>query len=191
MEKSTKEMLTFRLNQKKLKLLSTECSDNGLRQVPTHQLTTLLDALKADLLGGADAVFDTLKELQTAILDDQTGIAALLAAVDKRVAWYTKIRSLFGQGPVLEAAGRGGRAQAWMPGQSGLETVRIDASEIIHLYKVLRRGTYGASRGSHAPWSSSMNSISTTTRNWCARRPQLCSRALSPAKAWRTPFGRH
>jgi len=49
------------------------------------KITSLLDALKADLLGGADAAFDTLKELQTAILDDQTGIAALLAAVDKRV----------------------------------------------------------------------------------------------------------
>jgi capsid protein len=49
------------------------------------KITTLLDALKADLLGGADAAFDTLKELQTAIQDDQTGISALLAAVDKRV----------------------------------------------------------------------------------------------------------
>lgn len=49
------------------------------------RITSLLDALKADLLGGADAAFDTLKELQDAILNDQTGIAALLAAVDKRV----------------------------------------------------------------------------------------------------------
>ena len=49
------------------------------------KITGLLDALKADLLGGADAAFDTLKELQTAILSDQSGIAALLAAVDKRV----------------------------------------------------------------------------------------------------------
>jgi capsid protein len=49
------------------------------------KITALLDALKADLLGGADAAFDTLKELQTAILSDQTGISALLAAVDKRV----------------------------------------------------------------------------------------------------------
>lgn len=49
------------------------------------KITSLLDALKADLLGGADAAFDTLKELQDAILNDQTGIAALLAAVDKRV----------------------------------------------------------------------------------------------------------
>ena len=49
------------------------------------KITSLLDMLKADLLGGADAAFDTLKELQDAILNDQTGIAALLAAVDKRV----------------------------------------------------------------------------------------------------------
>ena len=49
------------------------------------KITTLLDALKADLLGGADAAFDTLKELQTAILSDESGIAALLTAVDKRV----------------------------------------------------------------------------------------------------------
>ena len=49
------------------------------------KITSLLDVLKADLLGGADAAFDTLKELQDAILNDQTGIAALLAAVDKRV----------------------------------------------------------------------------------------------------------
>jgi len=49
------------------------------------KITTLLDALKADLLGGADAAFDTLKELQTAILSDQTGINALLTAVNARV----------------------------------------------------------------------------------------------------------
>lgn len=49
------------------------------------KITTLLDALKADLLGGADAAFDTLKELQTAILSDESGISALLTAVDKRV----------------------------------------------------------------------------------------------------------
>jgi capsid protein len=49
------------------------------------KITGLLDALKADLLGGADAAFDTLKELQEAIQSDQTGIAALLAAVNVRV----------------------------------------------------------------------------------------------------------
>ncbi len=49
------------------------------------KVTALLDALKADLLGGADAAFDTLKELQTAIQNDQTGINSLLAAVNARV----------------------------------------------------------------------------------------------------------
>lgn len=49
------------------------------------KITGLLDAMKADLLGGADAAFDTLKELQDAIQSDQTGIAALLAAVNARV----------------------------------------------------------------------------------------------------------
>jgi len=49
------------------------------------KITGLLDALKADLLGGADAAFDTLKELQTAIQNDQSGIATLLAAVNVRV----------------------------------------------------------------------------------------------------------
>lgn len=51
------------------------------------KITSLLDALKADLLGGADAAFDTLKELQDAILNDQSGIAALLTAIDKRVRY--------------------------------------------------------------------------------------------------------
>lgn len=35
------------------------------------------------------------------------------------MAWYHSIRSLFGQTPVHEAAGRGARAQAWMPGNPG------------------------------------------------------------------------
>ena len=49
------------------------------------KITALLDTLKAELLGGADAAYDTLKELQDALLSDQTGLAALLTAVDKRV----------------------------------------------------------------------------------------------------------
>jgi len=51
------------------------------------KITSLLDALKADLLGGADAAFDTLKELQDALLNDLTGLTALLTAVDKRVRY--------------------------------------------------------------------------------------------------------
>ncbi len=49
------------------------------------KITGLLNALKAELLGGADAAFDTLRELQNAVLNDQTGLADILAAVNKRV----------------------------------------------------------------------------------------------------------
>lgn len=41
----------------------------------------LLDTLKANLLGGAEAAYDTLKELQDALLNDASGVAALLAAI--------------------------------------------------------------------------------------------------------------
>lgn len=68
---------------------STEINDLDAAALTTtfsaNKITSLLDALKSDLLGGADAAFDTLKELQDEILADQSGIAALLAAIDKRV----------------------------------------------------------------------------------------------------------
>lgn len=35
------------------------------------------------------------------------------------MAWYSKLRSLFGQTPTHEAAGRGRRSLAWMPGNPG------------------------------------------------------------------------
>jgi capsid protein len=49
------------------------------------KIVTLLDALRAQILGGADAAYDTLLELQQALQNDQTGIAALTAAIDTRV----------------------------------------------------------------------------------------------------------
>ena len=49
------------------------------------KIVTLLDALRTQILGGADAAYDTLLELQQALQNDQTGIAALTAAIDKRV----------------------------------------------------------------------------------------------------------
>ncbi|MBI5920939.1 MAG: hypothetical protein HY847_04720 [Betaproteobacteria bacterium] len=49
------------------------------------KIVTLLDDLRAQILGGADAAYDTLLELQQAIQNDQTGIAAITAAIDKRV----------------------------------------------------------------------------------------------------------
>ena len=49
------------------------------------KIVTLLDALRAQILGGADAAYDTLLELQQELQNDQTGIAVLTAAIDKRV----------------------------------------------------------------------------------------------------------
>jgi len=51
----------------------------------SNKVVTLLDALKADILGGADPAYDTLLELQQALHNDQSGIAALTSAIDKRV----------------------------------------------------------------------------------------------------------
>ena len=51
----------------------------------SNKVVTLLDALKADILGGADPAYDTLLELQQALQNDQSGIAAITATIDKRV----------------------------------------------------------------------------------------------------------
>ncbi len=51
----------------------------------SNKVVTLLDAPKADILGGADPAYDTLLELQQALQNDQSGIAALTSAIDKRV----------------------------------------------------------------------------------------------------------
>jgi len=49
------------------------------------KIISVLDTLKAEILGGASPAFDTLLELQQALQNDQSGIAALTAAIDKRV----------------------------------------------------------------------------------------------------------
>jgi capsid protein len=48
-------------------------------------IVSRLDQLKADILGGADGAFDTLKELQDALANDSSGLAALTQALDARV----------------------------------------------------------------------------------------------------------
>jgi capsid protein len=44
------------------------------------------------------------------------------------MAWYSKLRSLFGQPPVHEAAGRGRRSLAWMPGNPGAVAAMLATS---------------------------------------------------------------
>ena len=51
----------------------------------SSKIVTLLDDLRTNILGGADPAYDTLLELQQAIENDQTGIAAITAALDVRV----------------------------------------------------------------------------------------------------------
>lgn len=51
----------------------------------SNKIVALLDELKSSLLGGADEAFDTLLELQQALQNDQTGLAAVLVALDHRL----------------------------------------------------------------------------------------------------------
>ena len=69
---------------------STSINDSQVTTTTTYsssKIVTLLDALKNEILGGADAAYDTLLELQQAIQADQSGITALLDAVNKRVRY--------------------------------------------------------------------------------------------------------
>lgn len=50
----------------------------------SNQIVTLLDALKTEILGGADAAYDTLVEIQQ-LLNGTSGLNALLTAVNNRV----------------------------------------------------------------------------------------------------------
>lgn len=49
------------------------------------KIVTLLDMLKAEILGGADAAYDTLIEIQQLLQDGTSGLDALLAAINNRV----------------------------------------------------------------------------------------------------------
>ena len=49
------------------------------------KIVSLLDALKSEILGGADAAYDTLVEIQQLLQSGTSGLDALLAAVNNRV----------------------------------------------------------------------------------------------------------
>jgi len=51
----------------------------------SSKIVTLLDALKAEILGGADAAYDTLLEIQQLLQDGTSGLDALLLAINNRV----------------------------------------------------------------------------------------------------------
>lgn len=84
-----KSSLVAAINELKAAILAAVAIDDLQVSASTtyssNKIVTLLDALKADILGGADPAYDTLLELQQALQNDQTGIAALTTAIDKRV----------------------------------------------------------------------------------------------------------
>ena len=51
----------------------------------SNKIVSLLDALKSEILGGADAAYDTLVEIQQLLQNGTSGLDALLAAVNNRV----------------------------------------------------------------------------------------------------------
>lgn len=67
--------------------LIDDANVSTLTAYSSDKITTLLNALKAEILGGADAAFDTLLELQQAIQADQSGLTALTTAVANRVRY--------------------------------------------------------------------------------------------------------
>lgn len=67
---------------------ATAIDDNQIAASSTYSSTkivSLLDALKADILGGADAAYDTLVEIQQLLQSGTTGLDALLTAINLRV----------------------------------------------------------------------------------------------------------
>lgn len=69
---------------------STSINDAAVTTTSTYsssKIVGLLDALKAEILGGADAAYDTLLEIQQALQTGETAATALLDAVNKRVRY--------------------------------------------------------------------------------------------------------
>ena len=66
-------------------ILDTAAAGDTTHTWSADKIVTQLAAVKSEILNGAPAAYDTLLELQQALQNDQTGIAALTAAIDKRV----------------------------------------------------------------------------------------------------------
>ena len=69
---------------------STSVNDGAITTTTTYsssKIVGLLDALKSEILGGADAAYDTLLEIQQAIQTGETAASALLEAINKRVRY--------------------------------------------------------------------------------------------------------
>lgn len=84
-----KSNLVAAINETKAAVVSSsEIDDANIAISSTYsssKIVTLLDALKSEILGGADAAYDTLLEIQQLLQNGTTGLDALLAAVNNRV----------------------------------------------------------------------------------------------------------
>ena len=84
-----KSSLVAAINELQSAVLSgTGIDDANVALTTTYsssKIVTLLDTLKAEILGGADAAYDTLVEIQQLLQDGTSGLDALLAAVNNRV----------------------------------------------------------------------------------------------------------
>ena len=84
-----KSNLVAAINELKAAVVSSAVIDDAHVATTTtyssNKIVSLLDALKTEILGGADAAYDTLVEIQQLLQNGTTGLDALLAAVNNRV----------------------------------------------------------------------------------------------------------
>ena len=84
-----KSNLVAAINELKAAVVSSAVIDDAHVAATTtyssNKIVSLLDALTTAILGGADAAYDTLVELQQLLQNGTSGLDALLAAVNNRV----------------------------------------------------------------------------------------------------------
>lgn len=88
---TAKASLVAAINELQAALQSaTGINDTSVSTSSTYsssKITDLLAKLKSDILGGASAAYDTLKEIETKLGSDDTALANLLTAVGNRVSF--------------------------------------------------------------------------------------------------------
>ncbi|HGM7193498.1 TPA: hypothetical protein ACKQF2_006130 [Pseudomonas aeruginosa] len=84
-----KSNLVAAINELKAAVVSSAVIDDAHIAATTtyssNKIVSLLDALKTEILGGADAAYDTLVEIQQLLQNGTSVLDALLAAVNNRV----------------------------------------------------------------------------------------------------------
>lgn len=84
-----KSTLVAAINELQAAVVSSSVIDDASIAATTtyssNKIVSLLDALKTEILGGADAAYDTLVEIQQLLQSGTSGLDALLTAVNNRV----------------------------------------------------------------------------------------------------------